>query len=624
MPVHALRGVSLDVFPGELLAIEGPSGGGKSTLLNVLGLLQTTTEGTYVVDGINATSLPDPARTRLRSQTCSFVFQSFHMLAGRPARDGVSIALSYSGLPSDQVASRVEKALETVGLDGFGNQNASTLSGGQQQRVAIARALATGAPVLIADEPTGNLDSENASQVLSALCELRDAGVAVVIATHEASVADKADRRVRVLDGEIVGDPAPPDGVLAAAVRSENAARELKPTRRTARDVVADAVASLRSRPSRTAGLVSAVAVAVGLVVGTLGFGTTARAQVSDAFDARANRYVTVEKDAVDLTVQTDTSGWNSPDPVEAVSALTHIAGVDSAAILVDGDQTPVAARPDKTAISLPAYRADGDFQEATDSEIQWAAGYAGDAGRVAIVGVNAASNLDLSPVDSWPVIWLDGSPCVVVGLIESSPRVPLLTGSIVVLEDDDSSTGLALDTQAATFLLTVGPGAASQVASQARLAIHPQDPAALRVSVPQDPRDLRQEIEGSVATSLAVLSLVAIAAAVLALANAMNLTVSWRRSEFGLRRALGASPGDLFRLVLVESTLVGVAGGFLGMLAGYLVILCITIANRWTPVVEPSLVPLAVAGGVCVGALAGVVAALQASRIDPALSLRM
>ncbi len=625
-PVTALRGVDLDVFPGEFLVIEGPSGGGKSTLLNVLGLLQSPTRGRYRVEGVDTGSLSQREITRLRASHFSFVFQSFHMLQGRPALDSVALGLQYAAVPSQEVADRSARSLEAVSMAAAASQDASTLSGGQQQRVAIARALAADTPVLIADEPTGNLDSANSEQVLDVLMALRDAGIAVVVATHEQSVAERADRRVRVEDGKVVSD-----------TRSNLARRQAPPVRNQPRpageatsgrwagawrrlgSAVRDATASVRSRRSRSAALVIAVAVAVGLAVGTYGLATTSSGQVSDQFNARENRYVTVEG-PVDGPAEAVTTGWDAPSTEHVVERLLGVSGVESAVIVNELGHADVSASPRSESIQLPIAIAVGDLVAATDSTVRWSRGESLAAGPRVLVGTYAAANLDLGPIDAMSYVWIGGKPYVVAGLIEDSARAPRLGGMVVVLGDDS----LSASAESQTTLVKTRAGAAPSVGRQAPLVIDPVHPETLRVSVPVDPRDLRQVVERSVAVSLAVLSLVALIAAVLALGNAMTLAVASRRSEFGLRRAVGAAPRDLARLVLLEAGVIGVAGGLLGLVVGYLAVFAVTIANHWTPVMDPRTVPLALVGGVVVGALAGIAAARQAAKVDPALALRM
>jgi ABC-type lipoprotein export system ATPase subunit len=203
-PVHALRGVDLSIWPGEWLAIVGPSGSGKSTLLNVLGLLDRQTEGTYRFDGVDVNELDDLARAGVRGRKIGFVFQAFHLLPHRTVLENVMLAELYVGAPRQGRRERAMEALERVGLGDRADFVPTRLSGGQRQRAAIARSLMAQPSLLLCDEPTGNLDSKSAANILDILGQLARGGLTLIVITHDENVAAKADRRVRIIDGELV------------------------------------------------------------------------------------------------------------------------------------------------------------------------------------------------------------------------------------------------------------------------------------------------------------------------------------------------------------------------------------------------------------------------------------
>ncbi len=207
--IEALRGVTLRIDAGEYVAIIGPSGSGKSTLMHLLGALDRPTSGTVLVDGRDTARMSDPELAALRNATIGFVFQSFQLLARTSAVDNVALPLVYRGVRAAQRRSRAVAALESVGLGHRLHHRPSQLSGGEQQRVAIARALVGEPRVLLADEPTGNLDTRSGEEVLAILERLNvERGVAVVLVTHEADVARRARRRLHVRDGRIEVDTA--------------------------------------------------------------------------------------------------------------------------------------------------------------------------------------------------------------------------------------------------------------------------------------------------------------------------------------------------------------------------------------------------------------------------------
>jgi putative ABC transport system ATP-binding protein len=205
-PVQALRGVDLTVDEGELVGIVGPSGSGKTTLLQLMGTLDRPTSGRVRVTGLDVASLPDDEITHLRATRIGFIFQQFFLAEHSTVLDNVADGLLYAGIPVRQRRQRALEALELVGLGGRPEARPTQLSGGQRQRVAIARALVKRPAIVLADEPTGNLDSANGHAILALIDQLHRAGSTIVVITHDTAIAERMPRKVEILDGEIVGD----------------------------------------------------------------------------------------------------------------------------------------------------------------------------------------------------------------------------------------------------------------------------------------------------------------------------------------------------------------------------------------------------------------------------------
>jgi putative ABC transport system ATP-binding protein len=205
-PVHALRGVSFSVERGELAAIVGPSGSGKSTLLHVMGTLERPTGGVLRIGGVDAAGLDDRELSRLRAREIGFVFQQFFLAEHATVRENVADGLLYAGVPAAERDRRADEALERVGLAERATFKPTKLSGGERQRVAIARAVVGRPAIVLADEPTGNLDSANGASIMQLIRELGAGGATVIMITHDAGLADQLDRRIRMLDGEVVSD----------------------------------------------------------------------------------------------------------------------------------------------------------------------------------------------------------------------------------------------------------------------------------------------------------------------------------------------------------------------------------------------------------------------------------
>lgn len=617
-PTHALQGVSLDIEQGDFVAIVGPSGGGKSTLLNVIGLMDKPTAGAYFLDGLDVSEARPDELAKLRSDQFAFVFQSFHLLDRRPVVDSVELALVYRGVPLSERRRISLEALHQVGLRKHAYQTASKLSGGERQRVAIARALTTRAPIVVADEPTGNLDSENSAAVVKSLELLNAQGSTVVLVTHSPDVADAASRQIHIRDGvatdlrqqsqnAVLGGT----GTLRRQAEAPGVASTLR-----LRDIGRDGIASVLSRKSRNLALVAAVALGVGLAVATAGLTVSSRAQVADTFDVHANRDVSVTWVPSQLDRQT-------PRESETlVARLGSLSGVSQAGILDNIGQGSAQATPARSALEVPLFASRGEAYEAGRMSVRWLPGHSGSLGaNEVLLGTNLADQLVLGPMEGSPSVEIDGATVSVAGVVTKSPRVPDVLGGAILGQGDSGQ--LPSTVQSEALILTTA-GAAQQVAKQARLVIDPIEPENLQVLAPIDPTTLREDVESDVQTTLLAFTALALAASVAGLANSMVMAVIERRQEFGLRRALGAKGRHISALVLAESVFIGALGGGVGLVAGLAFIIGTTLARHWIPVFDLRLAPLAVVGGIVVGAVGGLLASARASRIEPHEALRL
>ncbi len=220
--VRALDGVTLTVQDHEFVAIEGSSGSGKSTLMNIVGCLDTADEGDYYIDGQNVMDLSEHSLAVMRNKKIGFVFQQFNLLPKLTAYENVELPLIYQGLPGRERKIRVEESLKRVGLENRMFHRPNQLSGGQQQRVAVARALATHPSLILADEPTGNLDSKSTRDIMDLIHELHRQGNTIMLITHDTAIAREAERQVRLMDGKVVSDT----GRVSASAKAETTGSE--------------------------------------------------------------------------------------------------------------------------------------------------------------------------------------------------------------------------------------------------------------------------------------------------------------------------------------------------------------------------------------------------------------
>lgn len=204
--VHALRGVNLSVKKGEYLAIMGPSGSGKSTLMNIIGCLDIPTDGQYMLDGIDVSEMSDNEQARIRNQRIGFVFQQFNLLPRTTALKQVALPLMYAGTPRSERNSRAKEALTAVGLGDRTHHKPDELSGGQQQRVAVARAIVVEPNIILADEPTGALDTKTGEELMELFNQMHEDGITIVMITHDREVAERAKRIVMLRDGLVISD----------------------------------------------------------------------------------------------------------------------------------------------------------------------------------------------------------------------------------------------------------------------------------------------------------------------------------------------------------------------------------------------------------------------------------
>ncbi|MBS5633567.1 MAG: ABC transporter ATP-binding protein [Clostridiales bacterium] len=204
--VRALDGISVTIDHGEFVAIVGHSGSGKSTFMNMLGCLDTPTSGDYYLDGVNVAGMTDDELSDIRNKQIGFIFQGFNLIPSLTAQENVELPLVYRGMPAEQRRQLAEEALTRVGMEHRMSHRPSELSGGQQQRVAIARAIAARPPIIMADEPTGNLDTRSGEEVMKILHELNEEGRTIVLITHDNDIARQATRAIRIIDGKVVSD----------------------------------------------------------------------------------------------------------------------------------------------------------------------------------------------------------------------------------------------------------------------------------------------------------------------------------------------------------------------------------------------------------------------------------
>ena len=627
----ALDSISLRVMPGEFVAIIGPSGSGKSTLLNVLGLLDRSTSGHYRLNGVDVESLSESERNRLRNETLGFVFQDSRMLLMDTAAGNASLGLKVRGTPWAARASRVATALQRLGLTHRMSERAINLSGGERQRVAIARAIATEPTVILADEPTGALDSKNSDSIIAHLRELNEQGVTVVVITHDTTVAAAADRRVEIVDGTIVSD-----SDLARANESENARREPAVERElgaVARkrflirlwDEFCDALSVHSSKPARALLLLTAFMLGAGGLVCSIGISESAAAQVTERL-TRASLDEVVVRSA---SASAYDDGFYAHEG-EATSAIAALEGVKSAGFVAKITAAearitllPSGAVPSQPVFGGPILIADAgylDVLEATASpshatdllSARWAP-------RVALLGVDAAASLGVGTTGPGAQLWVDGEPVDVIGIIAKPGRNPELRDSIVLSQ----AAAASLTPDDASLVVRTVPGYPAALSEAIPLAVNPGDPSQVRIETVADLRNLRFGVATDLGTLVGIVSVLLLLLASMSSAIAMYLSVQARSPEIALRRALGSSRGSVWRLFTMEGLVIGAAGGVSGAALGVCAVVVVCMMQGWTPTLSPSVLLLGLFAGCVSGVCSATYPAIVAARADPAIAIR-
>lgn len=621
--VHALVDVDLQVAPGEWLAITGPSGAGKSTLLHILGCLDHPTSGTYLIEGVDTAKLSDQERAGLRSRRIGFVFQSFHLLPHRTVLENVMLAEVYRRQSHRGRRERALAALERVGLGHRVDFLPTKLSGGEKQRVAIARALVGSPTLLLCDEPTGNLDSKATADLLDLFARLNDQGLTLVIVTHDENVANRAGRRVHIIDGRLTilseqtktGEARP--GVPVGVVSRSGI---------TLRDLFNEIIAGMFARPGRMILTILGIVIGLTALVATVGLSRTANNRIISQFD---------ELVATEITV-TARPGAGGVDPTtipwDAAERLMRLNGVVAAGTVSDvnvGDllvsSSPIRDPQGQTAFNLAVKAASPGLFRAIRAEL--ASGrfpddtHSARAERVAVLGPTAAERLGIVDLGHLPAIAIGDHLYLVIGILNGVGRQPDLLGSVIIPEGTARRDfGLA---GPGAVVVETQLGAATLIAQQTPLALRPDKPNILKIELPPEPRRVRDAVQNDLNVMFLLLGGLSLIVGAIGIGNITLVSVMERTGEIGLRRAIGANRGHIAAQFLLESASMGVIGGILGASLGLMIVVAVSAYQVWTPVLDPSAPFLAPVIGGTIGLLSGAYPALRAARLEPVEAFR-
>lgn len=632
--VYALRGVNLTIEDGDFVAIMGPSGSGKSTMMHVLGLLDVPTSGSYQIDGREVSKLTEDDLAVLRREEIGFIFQQFNLLPRISATENVALPLIYSERKPD--LTRSDALLERVGLGSRKGHRPNELSGGQQQRVAIARSLINRPKVLLADEPTGNLDSKSEKEIMAILRELNEQGITIVVVTHEEEIGEQAKRRIRMRDGVVQSDerleplPSPVSSQSAKVVTPRGFSSWMSEQV----EHVYQGLKTLAANKVRTGLSMLGIMIGVAAVVAMLAIGSGAQKAIEAQLSSLGSNLLMLRAGALKVGGVSQGAGGTSRLTLEDAEAIAQqVPGVKQTSPSVSGSgQIVFGDKNWSTQIvgAAPAYAEMhaavpllGRFFTAQENQTR---------ARVAVIGATVVRQVfgGKNPIGEF--VKINRVIFQIIGVLpekgaggfrdqDDTIIIPVQTAMRRVLGKTYVDS---IDIEAATLEDT----SSVEIRATDLMMSRHRVPASLGKDAFQifNMADIQQALTSTSKTLSALLaSIAAISLLVggIGIMNIMLVSVTERTREIGLRKAVGARRNDILSQFLIESVAVSAVGGLIGIALGWAITLALSAAAGWTTSVSLGSVLISFFFSASIGVIFGIYPARQASLLNPIDALR-
>jgi macrolide transport system ATP-binding/permease protein len=640
--VHALRDVSLEIRAGEFVSIVGPSGSGKSTLLSIAGLLDRPTAGQYFFGGVDVSRLAHDSCALIRSRKIGVVFQNFSLLNRNTALENAELPLVYAGVPKSDRALRATAALRQVGLGERGDHWPSQLSGGEQQRVAIARALANDPALILADEPTGALDSANGSEVMAQFRALNENGRTIVIVTHDREVARWAKRVITMQDGRIVADsacserrrPHPIHGLVNVTEVGQRFA-STGGTHIRRQDVVRIAVRAAGANVFRTVLAMLGIVIGAAAVIAMTAIGSGAQEQVSDRIRSLGTNVLLVSPGSSKRDgVRSAVGALHTLTDADASYVAEHVPGVIVAAPMVSGPgQLVYGNRNWSTVVGGITH----DYLIARDWSVQAGRSFVEDevasAAKVVLLGATAARRLfeEENPLDK--LIRIGNVPFMVIGILAEKGQaaaagrdqddlalIPISTAKLRVIGGRSK-----VDRRAVELIMVKAqselalPSVIAEVRAVLRQLhkLHDEAEDDFLIREPSAVMEAQAAATRTLTILLGAIASVSLLVGGIGIMNVMLVSVAERTREIGLRQALGARRRDIRSQFLTEAVLLCLLGGIAGIVFGVVAAVLIARVAGWAILLNPTVIALGFAFSAGVGLFFGLYPACRAAKLN-------